>query len=76
MNKKISHLKKIADIPLITKHVIMSFTTPNASGLRVNNDFLYYKAHTLEAFTLSTILPYCVIVDLVDSVYQAYLQSN
>lgn len=74
MIKNYSHLEEIPDVPLFAYHIVMVLASSDSGRLGMDDDFLYYKAHALEAFAFGAILPDCIVIYFMDAVYEAYLE--
>lgn len=70
-----SYLKQISHIPLLTNHVIVSFTATNLRRFTVHENLFNDKSHSAEAISVS-ILPYCVVVDFMNTIDETYLENS
>lgn len=70
-----NYLEQVPDVPLLANHVVMRFTTSNLRGLAVHENLLDDEAHSAKSVCVS-VLPDCVVVDLVNSIDETDLQGK
>jgi hypothetical protein len=70
-----AHLKQISDVPLFSNHVVVRLTATNLRRFTMNENLFDDESHSSEAVGI-TILPDRVVVNFMNTIYQAYLKEN
>lgn len=68
-----NYLEQVPDVPLLANHVVVRLTPSNLRWLAMHENFLDDESHSAKSIGVS-VLPDCVVVDLVNSIDEADLQ--